>query len=446
MSLTLKTLIVLLASPTLFQTSYASTNCSSLLGRPLTNVKSFLQLNNLPRRIKKPVAWAIADKKGVPLGTILGTIHVGPMYEHLPKSIQSRFNRSGRMIVETIPVEALNNTSTKDIAKIVHHLIEPFRIVFAGETIADNRYNYLPKELRKEIPNGDQRYPNSQDRLTLDDSTFILRKYGQTFFSYLEAKDTERINLDALELLKRKAPFATQDGFPLKMYFNNTRSYFLKFVRMFSPFGISQTISELATLELIARLDYITINTSSKEPIEIQGDSGTVTSYPGWAIEMDSSFLWLNQKHNYERRRMPGHTQRDVIELEPIRRKLTELVPLIFTREFLAESLDRNGNFFTNFQRDMSRDIELYMAGNIKPFNDRFKKWRTGTAAQQNWVRETLVTRNQSWLSEIATALENSKNDSKETFIAVGFFHLIGEYGLIELLKSKGYRVKRIKE
>lgn len=80
--------------------------------------------------------------------------------------------------------------------------------------------------------------------------------------------------------------------------------------------------------------------------------------------------------------------------------------------------------------------------------------WRRGDAArlwnemamqmQRDYprlYRRINVERNDRWLPQIAQRLEGSTDD---TMVVVGALHLLGEDGLVEKLRRKGYRVERI--
>ncbi len=57
-----------------------------------------------------------------------------------------------------------------------------------------------------------------------------------------------------------------------------------------------------------------------------------------------------------------------------------------------------------------------------------------------NFEEDFLITRNKNWIPKI---IELTKSQS--TFIAIGGAHLIGEYGLIKLLREQGFTVKAVK-
>jgi hypothetical protein len=50
--------------------------------------------------------------------------------------------------------------------------------------------------------------------------------------------------------------------------------------------------------------------------------------------------------------------------------------------------------------------------------------------------------RNRSWLPRLQALLDDSKED--DTLVVVGALHLLGEDGVVEMLRAKGYRVERL--
>lgn len=87
--------------------------------------------------------------------------------------------------------------------------------------------------------------------------------------------------------------------------------------------------------------------------------------------------------------------------------------------------------------------------------NELHRLWRNGDAERllklsvQEMTQKTpqlyrhiYVDRNNAWLPQISAFLENNAHD--DALVVVGSMHLLGDYGLVELLKKRGYRVNRI--
>jgi uncharacterized protein len=86
-------------------------------------------------------------------------------------------------------------------------------------------------------------------------------------------------------------------------------------------------------------------------------------------------------------------------------------------------------------------------------FDELYGYWRSGDAAaiervmlvelmQKTPVSARLVNsdRNQRWLPQIEALLQGEGN----TLVIVGALHLVGDVGLVELLRARGYRVERV--
>jgi len=54
----------------------------------------------------------------------------------------------------------------------------------------------------------------------------------------------------------------------------------------------------------------------------------------------------------------------------------------------------------------------------------------------RDWL---LVKRNEKWVKKMPKIMQD-----KPTFFAVGLGHLLGDYGILKLLKSKGYSVSPV--
>lgn len=91
----------------------------------------------------------------------------------------------------------------------------------------------------------------------------------------------------------------------------------------------------------------------------------------------------------------------------------------------------------------------------VRQMSDMHAWWRTGDAAKLDsemraeMARKTPesyrlldVERNRAWLPQVEKRLTDSKQDN--TLVVVGSLHLLGNDGLVEQLKAKGYRVERI--
>ena len=93
----------------------------------------------------------------------------------------------------------------------------------------------------------------------------------------------------------------------------------------------------------------------------------------------------------------------------------------------------------------------------IKQMQDMHGWWRSGDVARlDSEMRAEMATktpesyklldvdRNDAWLPKIEARLKDSKAD--DTLVVVGTLHLLGEDGLVEKLRAKGYAVERVCE
>ncbi|GAB5347624.1 TraB/GumN family protein [Alteriqipengyuania sp. 357] len=84
------------------------------------------------------------------------------------------------------------------------------------------------------------------------------------------------------------------------------------------------------------------------------------------------------------------------------------------------------------------RPIKLYLAGDADGLDQLSREGMLGTAE----IREALLTRrNAEWVPRIETLLAADARP----LVAVGAAHMVGDDGLVALLRAKGYRVTRLR-
>ena len=81
--------------------------------------------------------------------------------------------------------------------------------------------------------------------------------------------------------------------------------------------------------------------------------------------------------------------------------------------------------------------LEVYKTQKIDSIQSLFSESEYGQAENMDIL---LTKRNQNWVEELKEILK-----SKSVFIAVGAAHLVGEQGLITLLRKEGYTLKPLK-
>jgi uncharacterized protein YbaP (TraB family) len=120
------------------------------------------------------------------------------------------------------------------------------------------------------------------------------------------------------------------------------------------------------------------------------------------------------------------------------------------------ESVDFQMDLFTGFSK---AEDELVMKSGVKDidnmandFKDMVKAWKTGDGAKlEKFLNEAmleapavykrlLTDRNRNWLPKLDELLRGNKN----AIVIVGAGHLVGNEGVVELLKKKGFKVTQL--
>jgi uncharacterized protein YbaP (TraB family) len=81
--------------------------------------------------------------------------------------------------------------------------------------------------------------------------------------------------------------------------------------------------------------------------------------------------------------------------------------------------------------------LDLYLADDLNGLSDVMNN---SEMSSESFTENFLKQRNKNWIPEIEKLISKEK-----TFIAVGAGHLPGEFGVIELLRNKGYSVDSVK-
>lgn len=113
-------------------------------------------------------------------------------------------------------------------------------------------------------------------------------------------------------------------------------------------------------------------------------------------------------------------------------------MPLKAQQQLIQEALDANA-------ADNARDLEnlrrLWKAGDVAGLQRE-----TVTRMRREYpdlYRSVNVERNRAWLPKVQAMLDGETDD--DTMVVVGALHLLGDDGLVQLLRSKGYFVERLK-
>lgn len=97
------------------------------------------------------------------------------------------------------------------------------------------------------------------------------------------------------------------------------------------------------------------------------------------------------------------------------------------------ESTDKLSEYFTEEFDSLTSAID---SGNIEALQSSIEDWCDLDAED---CESLLFTRNRNWIPEIEQLL----NQNKDSLVVVGAGHVVGENSVIDLLKQKGYRVRR---
>ena len=93
-----------------------------------------------------------------------------------------------------------------------------------------------------------------------------------------------------------------------------------------------------------------------------------------------------------------------------------------------------------NLETEIGKMHDLWRAGDAEGLYAR-----TGVEMKAEYpqlYQRINVDRNQAWLPRLAAMLDDSQAD--DTLVVVGALHLLGDDGVVELLKAKGYTVERL--
>jgi uncharacterized protein YbaP (TraB family) len=93
-----------------------------------------------------------------------------------------------------------------------------------------------------------------------------------------------------------------------------------------------------------------------------------------------------------------------------------------------------------DIEAEIGKMHDLWRAGDAQALNDS-----TGAEMKAEYpalYQRINVERNQAWLPRLAGMLDDSTSD--DTLVVVGAMHLLGDDGVVALLKAKGYTVERL--
>lgn len=113
--------------------------------------------------------------------------------------------------------------------------------------------------------------------------------------------------------------------------------------------------------------------------------------------------------------------------------QLFDSLPMETQKTFLQEALEDSDDF----GKQMTDIVSAWRRGDI----ETLEKLADEELGKDPELREALLSsRNRRWAKEIAGYLD----DSRPTLVIVGALHLVGDDGVVELLREKGYEVERV--
>lgn len=98
-------------------------------------------------------------------------------------------------------------------------------------------------------------------------------------------------------------------------------------------------------------------------------------------------------------------------------------------------------NNFVEAENELAKMMEFYRTNDVQGLYDFTKSSFEDPKYPQGNLEEFLDQRNQNWIPVIEKEIQ-----STPSLIAVGAAHLAGEKGVINLLKSKGYKLKAVQK
>jgi uncharacterized protein YbaP (TraB family) len=102
--------------------------------------------------------------------------------------------------------------------------------------------------------------------------------------------------------------------------------------------------------------------------------------------------------------------------------------------ELQATELLKNIDSLDKYKNEFDTLMQAYKTQKINAMEQLMNKSESGLEKYENIL---LNSRNVNWAKQLKTIMKN-----KSVFVAVGAGHLLGEKGLINLLKKEGYRVE----
>ncbi|MEM7282715.1 MAG: TraB/GumN family protein [Pseudomonadota bacterium] len=126
--------------------------------------------------------------------------------------------------------------------------------------------------------------------------------------------------------------------------------------------------------------------------------------------------------------------QKEILGLETAEFQLSlfDEMPLEEQRQLFVLSLEQAGDI----EVEMGTMVDAWDSGNVEALHDMLND---SMSSMESFYQELVVNRNKNWIPEIEGFLK--QND--DYLVIVGAGHLTGEYGVVELLRQRGFEVQQ---
>lgn len=133
--------------------------------------------------------------------------------------------------------------------------------------------------------------------------------------------------------------------------------------------------------------------------------------------------------------RLADQEKKPISGLETPQQSMNALInhPMSVQSAMLADTVDK----LDDFRSFVNSYLEAWASGDADRMNKTIIK---DMAEQPEMYKALLADRNKNWLP----AIDRHINSGKTIFIVVGMAHMVGQDGLVRMLESKGYSVKKI--
>jgi len=102
--------------------------------------------------------------------------------------------------------------------------------------------------------------------------------------------------------------------------------------------------------------------------------------------------------------------------------------------EWQAKELLKNIDSFSVYKSEFEQMLDLYKKQELDSMRNMITKSEFGSEKYEDLL---LNDRNKNWVKQLKEIMKN-----ESVFVAVGAGHLVGDFGLINLLRKEGYKVE----